>query len=259
MRESDILQVVVVDDESLAREAILHYLNEDDRFCVVEDCSDGQSALKAIHQHQPQLVLLDIEMPELNGIEVAKQLKYPFPYLVFITAFEEYAITAFEENAIDYLLKPLNKERFAKMLDRVYEQWTLKQSIWDESKTTLLAQLNTHKSTQYLKKITSKHKGMITLIPVESIYWIESQGSFSKVHLEGKTELTNLSVKQLEEVLDPGIFVRVHKSFMVNIDHIESLESYFHGEYILHLTNRSQVKLSRGYKSNLDRILNQYN
>lgn len=258
MSGNGILSVIVADDESLAREAIRVYINEDDRFRVVEECNDGQSAHEAIQIHHPDLVLLDIEMPELSGLEVAKGLTAPFPHIVFITAFEEYAVKAFEENAIDYILKPLTKERFFRMLDRVYEQWELRQSQWDNNKSQLLSQLSTTKPFKYLKKITSKRKGVISFIPVHSIVWIESQGAFSKVHLESKTELTNLSVKQLEEVLDPSTFVRVHKSFMVNIDHIESLESYFHGEYILHLTNESQVKLSRGYKENLDRILNQY-
>ena len=258
MAKKNTLKVVIADDESLAREAISIYLNEDDRFQVVKECSNGECALNSINSSHPELALLDIEMPELSGIEVAKRLEKPFPYLVFITAFEDYAIKAFEENAIDYILKPLNKERFFKMLDRVYQQWELRQSEWSDHKTQILMELQNQTASRYLKKITSKHKGVISLIPVNTIFWIESQGAFSKVHLEGKTELTNLSIKQLEEVLDPTHFVRVHKSFMVNIDHIESLESYFHGEYILHLTNGSQVKLSRGYKENLDKILNQY-
>ncbi len=252
------IKTIIADDESLAREAISIYLSEDKRFKLLIECSEGQETLDAIQKFKPDLVLLDIEMPELSGLELAKKLEAPYPNIVFITAFEEYAVKAFEENAIDYILKPINKDRFVKMLDHAYKQWELKQSQWDESKSQVLSQLQKQSRTKYLRKITSKHKGVITLIPVESILWIESQGAFSKVHLEGKTELTNLSVKQLEEVLDPEKFIRVHKSFMVNINHIKSLESYFHGEYILHLSNDSKVKLSRGYKENLDRILNQY-
>lgn len=258
MNPNGTLSVIIADDESLARESIRVYLGEDDRFNLLEECADGQTALAAIQSYKPDLALLDIEMPELSGLGLAKKLQMPYPYLVFITAFEEYAVKAFEENAIDYILKPLNKDRFSMMLDRAYEHWELKQSQWDESKTQVLAHLHSQKSARYLKKITSKHKGVISFIEVDAIFWIESQGAFSKIHLENKMEFTNLSVKQLQEILNPSVFVRVHKSFMVNIDHIESLESYFHGEYILHLTNGSEVKLSRGYKENIDKILNQY-
>lgn len=253
---NDPLSVVIADDESLAREAIRIYLGKDPRFTVLEECSDGQGAFDAILRLQPDLVLLDIEMPEFSGLELVKKLKEPFPYLVFITAFEEYAIKAFEENAIDYILKPLSKERFFKMLDRVFELWKNQQSKWDISKMKVLEEL--HNQPKYLKKITSKRKGLISFIPVDSIFWIESQGAFSKVHLESKIELSNLSIKQLEEILDPSMFVRVHKSFMVNIAHIASLESYFHGEYIIHLSNGAQAKLSRGYRENLEKIINQY-
>ncbi len=251
-----VLNVIIADDEPLAREAISKYLSEDSRFEIQVECADGKSTLEAVIKNKPDLLFLDIEMPELNGIDVANKLNPNLPFIVFITAFEEYAIKAFEENAIDYLLKPLNKDRFHKMLDKVFQLWENKQLRLDISKIDVLRLLR--ERPKYLKKITSKHKGVITLIKVDSIFWIESQGAFSKVHLERKTELTNLSIKQLEEVLDPSNFIRVHKSYMVNINHVESLESYFHGEYILKLMNGSQVKLSRGYKENLKRIIAQY-
>lgn len=252
------IKVIIADDEPLAREAIKVYLRNSGSFRILKECKDGMSALRSIQEHKPDLVLLDIEMPELKGIELVRLLKPPYPHIVFITAFESYAIRAFEENAIDYILKPFNKERFDKMIDRV-------RYVTSQNNPGLLNELN--KAVQriqkperkkYLKRISSKRNGRIYFIPIEEIIWIESAGSFSKLHMEKNIELANFSIKQLEELLDPSQHIRIHKSHMVNLDRIQSIESYFHGEYILTMSCGTTLKLSRGYKNRIDQIVNQY-
>ncbi len=247
------ISVIIADDEALSREALELYLEERPEFALLHSCKDGADALQKIRQLDPDFVLLDIEMPEVNGLEVARQLEQT--HIVFITAYEHYAVKAFEENAIDYVLKPVKKERFGKMLDRVIERYNQNGLKGDHHK--ILARL-LKEEEQYLKKISTKRKGVITFTPVNAIVYIESEGSFTKLHLSDHFEICNLSIKQLEQSLDPRLFVRIQKSIIIHIDHIRSMESYFHGEYMITMSNDQIVKLSRGYKQNLDRILKQY-
>lgn len=247
------ISVIIADDEALSREALEIYLSKRPEFALLKSCRDGAEALEEIQKLDPDFALLDIEMPEVNGIEVARQLANS--PVVFITAYEHYAVKAFEENAIDYVLKPVKKERFDKMLDRVIDRYDQNELKADHHKilTKLLKD-----EEKYLKKIATKRKGIITFIAVNSIVYVESEGSFTKLHLTDHFEVCNFSIKQLEKALDPSQFVRVQKSFIINIDHIKSMESYFHGEYLISMSNEQTVKLSRGYKQNLDRILKQY-
>ncbi len=249
------IPVLIVEDEPLAREAIKKYLLQWPQFDIVAECSNGLEAIGAIRSMDPAVVLLDIEMPELNGLEVLRKTANRAIHFVFITAFEQYAVMAFEENAADYILKPYTEERFEAMLNRVLEKIDqevvpakVRQAGWPDLPAT----------PRYLAKLTCKSKGKIRLLNVSSVCAIESAGAFCKLKTDNTTEFTNLTMKELEKMLDPTKFLRIHKSFMVNIDHIESLESYFHGEYILHLSNGAQVKLSRSYKDRLTKILNQY-
>lgn len=256
--EESTIQVVIADDEPLAREALRVYLSGNKAFELVAESKNGQEALTHIHQYQPDLVLLDIEMPEMNGLDVVRKLESSNSYVVFITAFEQYAIKAFEENAIDYILKPFDKDRFEKMLERVLDLKRKENLFWKAGQAEAVKNLNEAQKDQYLKKVTTKQKGLIQFIPVESIVSIESQGAFSKLHVASNFQISNLSIKQLETLLDPKQFIRIHKSHIVNLDHIQSMESYFHGEYILHMSNQQNIKLSRSYKHKLEVIMNQY-
>lgn len=247
------ISAIIADDEALSREALELYLGERSEFALLQSCKDGAEALQKIRQLDPDFVLLDIEMPEVNGLEVARQLIHT--HIVFITAYEHYAVKAFEENAIDYVLKPVKKERFDKMLDRVIDRYHQNGLKGDHQK--ILMKL-LKEEEKYLKKIAIKRKGVITFIRVNNIVFVESEGSFTKLHLSNHFEVCNHSIKQLEDSLNPRQFVRIQKSFIINIDHIKSMESYFHGEYMITMSNDQTVKLSRGYKQNLDRILRQY-
>lgn len=262
MSESSKISVIIADDEPIARQVLAHFLTDEPDFELLGEYGDGQAALEAIIKDQPDLVLLDIEMPELSGIDLVTQLEQPLPMVIFVTAFDQYAVKAFEENALDYLLKPFDHERFRQSLDRARQQLSKDgRSHMNESEALLEVfslLLNKPGQSRYLKKINCKHKGKISFIPVEEVLWIESEGGFCKLHLAKGMQLTNLSIKRLEELLDPATHLRIHKSHMINIDRIESIEPYFHGEYMVNLQGGQSLKLSRGYKDRLEGILNQY-
>ena len=258
---STTISVLIADDEPVARQLIRHFLSEEDDFKIVGECGDGQSVIDSIRKLKPQLVFLDIEMPEISGIDLISQLTDPLPTIIFVTAFNEFAIQAFEENALDYILKPFDQNRFIKSLDRVRKQLrsTSNHSLELDNLLNIFERVfERHTDSKYLKKISCKQRGKIKFIPVEEIVWIESEGAFCKLHLFKGLELTNLSIKQLEDRLDPTTHLRIHKSHMVNIDQIESIEPYFHGEYMVNLKDHKTLKLSRGYKNRLEKILNQY-
>lgn len=263
MSDSPTISVIIADDEPVARQLLAHFLSEENDFELLGEYGDGQAALEAIAEKKPDLVLLDIEMPELSGIDLVNRLEPPLPLIVFVTAYHDYAIKAFEENALDYILKPFDQDRFKKTLVRIREQ--LKQNQLpqasdqlDKLMTVFEKMMGYDSGKRYLKKISCKQKGKIRFLPVAEILWIESEGSFCKLHLERRMELTNLSIKSLEQLLDPRTHLRIHKSHMVNIDAIESIEPYFHGEYMINLINGKSLKLSRGYKDRLEQIMNQY-
>lgn len=263
MTSSPTISVIIADDEPVARQLLVHFLNEEKGFDLLGEYGDGQAALEAIIEKQPDLVLLDIEMPELSGIDLVSHLEAPLPLVVFVTAYHDYAIRAFEENALDYILKPFDQSRFQKSLDRIRKQFNSdgapdSQDQLDRLMFAFEAMLKKDSGKRYLKKISCKQKGKIRFIPVDDILWIESEGSFCKLHLDRGFELTNLSVKNLEQLLDPTTHLRVHKSHMVNVDAIESIEPYFHGEYMINLANGTSLKLSRSYKDRLELIMNQY-
>lgn len=258
MSRSNQITVLIADDEEPSRDVIRLYLEKDDRFKLISECTNGQEALERINLKSPDVVFLDIEMPELTGISLAGKLKDPPPKIVFITAFEEYAIEAFEENAIDYILKPFSEDRFCKMLDRIAIAIKQSEDISFEVIQGVIEKLHL-KEKNFLKKIPIKKRGKITFIHVEDIVWIESEGAYLKLHLKDQSkELVSLSMKELENELDPGQHIRIHKSYMVNIEEIETMESYFHGEYIITMSDGTELKLSRSYKEKLDLILNQY-
>lgn len=260
MTASKPIRVIVADDEPIACELLVRFLEQESDFEVLAALGDGQSALESIIELQPDLVFLDIEMPELTGIDLVGQLPEPLPKIVFVTAYDQYAIQAFEENALDYLLKPFDEERFQKSLHRIRKSFSSRQqsSDTDHLMTALHQLVDQNQGDRYLKKINCKQRGKIRFIPVSEVMWIESEGAFCKLHLKQGMELTNLSIKRLEQLLDPETHLRIHKSFIVGFDYIESIEPYFHGEYMINLVNGKSLKLSRGYKQRLDQIINQY-
>lgn len=257
------IKVIIADDEPAARASIEVLLSTYPEF-EVSHCSNGEEAVISILEEKPQLVFLDVQMPGMNGFEVIEVIKDVYlPLIIFVTAYDSYALRAFEVSAVDYLLKPYDDDRFHQSLAKARK--SIEASAVPDFVSSLQRLIEhihpaglPEKQNGYLKKLTLKHQGRISFIPVEDISYLESEGNFVKVRVNKEIKLANYTCKQLEGLLDPKRFIRVHKSYIVNINHIESVEPYMGGDYLLYITGQHKIRLSRNYKEALQQILNQY-
>lgn len=252
------IKAIIVDDEAPALANLELLLARDRQIELLATCSDGASAIDAIQTYQPDLVFLDIQMPEVSGFDVLKALSpSERPYVIFVTAFDQYALKAFEVNAVDYLLKPFDDKRFldavtkAKLLIQQQDQHALQAKLGQ-----LLQQLDQDQTQKYLKKLSVRQGTKISFIKVEEIVWIEADNQYVKVHLKAASHLMRQSLSYLDEHLDPTAFYRIHRSAIVNVNRIESIEPYFKGDYHIRLDNGTVVKLSRHRTEGLKSLLN---
>ena len=265
---NSLLRILIVDDEALARRGLKHRLNNVDDAEVIAEARNGREALKAIRELKPDLVFLDIQMPGIGGFEVIAELQgEDIPAIVFVTAFDEYAIKAFEANALDYLLKPIEDSRLHEALCRVRENLDQKQAIkHKKSLLKLVGQITgenigsmTEISTKgvdrmkkkEISKLAIKDGGRITWIPQDQIEWIDAAGDYMCVHAGGETHIMRKTMKELEAELEPSLFQRVHRSTIVNINRVKEMQSHINGEYFLTLDGGHTIKLSRTYKDKL--------
>jgi two-component system LytT family response regulator len=252
---SSIIRTLVVDDERLGRDLIKFLLQNHPTFEIVEECSNGHDALEAIEKHRPDLVFLDIQMPGINGIEVAARIsKDHRPFIVFVTAYNQYAIEAFEKNAVDYLVKPVDEDRFESMMQRVKERIRLKQDagmfeqlkrIFDqgEAASPTPAQVTSQSS----EKFVVKHDGKVSFLKMREIEYFEAAGNYVEIHTAHSQHIIYDSLSKLESRLDTEKFLRIHRSTIVNVDKINELEPYFNGEFIVKLHCGKKLKISRTY------------
>ncbi|MBA4124802.1 MAG: LytTR family transcriptional regulator DNA-binding domain-containing protein [Acidobacteria bacterium] len=255
------IRVLVVDDEPLARRGIRQLLESETDFEIVGEAANGREAVSAIEKLAPELVFLDIQMPLLDGFSFIEKVGAGLlPEIVFVTAYDEHAITAFEINALDYLLKPINPERFQKTLNRVREQ--IKNGRTKEIDHRLSALLQSLESaklnpeqTVYLDRIAVKDAGRITLVDVNEIDWISSEGNYVQLHAKGKTHLLRETMDGIERKLNPQKFLRLRRSTIVRVEEIKELTPLFNGEVELVLKNGTKLSSSRRYRKNLETIL----
>jgi two-component system LytT family response regulator len=263
-----LLRILIVDDEVLARRGLKHRLNQVDDAEVVAEARNGREALKAIRELKPDLVFLDIQMPGIGGFGVIAELRgEDIPAIVFVTAFDEYAIKAFEANAIDYLLKPIEDSRLHEAIGRVRESLHQKQAMKHKKSLLRLVsqitgenvasmkEINTkgvHKMTKKeISKLAIKDGGHVTWVPQDQIEWIDAAGDYMCVHASGKTHIMRTTMKELEAELDPSLLQRIHRSTIVNINRVIEMQSHINGEYFLTLEGGHTIKLSRTYKDKL--------
>lgn len=251
------ITAIIADDESLARSVIRNYLTGFPMIQVVAECENGLVALNEITRLKPDLLFLDIQMPELDGISLLSELK-ELPLVVFTTAYNQYAIKAFELNAIDYLLKPFDRERFGQSIKRVLEHRSLPSSMEDKL-INLQKSLNTLLETdkKYISRILIKGKTGYSFLNLEDVLWIEAYSDYIKIHTKDKFHLKNIGLNETEIKLNPQQFVRIHRSSIVNISSIREMKPYTNGEYIIHLTNGEKLKLSRSYKEKISALINE--
>lgn len=238
------IKALVIDDEPLARSIILDYLVGYPQVDVLGECGDGFDAAKTIMTKQPDLIFLDVQMPKINGFEMLELLDQR-PSVIFTTAFDEYAIRAFEQHAVDYLLKPISKARFDKAMQKYLDQKQLE----SESKNTqqLLDDVSSS-TTEKLERIVVKTGNTIKIIPVDEILYLEADDDYVNIHTEKGAYLKNKTMAYFERELDARQFVRVHRSYIVRIDLIARLEPYEKDSHIAVLTNNARISVSKtGY------------
>ena len=262
------ISTIIVDDEPQAREGLSLLLKDHNDIEVVAICKNGLSAIQKIEQLKPDLVFLDIQMPKVNGFEVLNSINYKIPYIVFVTAFDQYAVKAFEVNAQDYLLKPFSNERFDEVLELALNGLSKgKGSQTDVIEKLVSAYLSDKKqsdegeilvqkeNTSSWNKLTIKIAGKISFVDYTNIDWIEGYDYCIKVHTSEKEHIVRATLKEMELKLEEHKFVRVSKSAIVNMEKVKTIEPFFNNDLMLVLENGQQVKVTRSYKSNLGSYL----
>jgi len=240
------LRALVVDDEPLARQTLRSLLEREEDVEVVGECGDGPAAVEALRAGRPDLLFLDIQMPELDGFGVLREVRnLQVPAVVFVTAFGQHAVQAFDEEATDYLVKPFDDDRFGRALDRVRSR------IEDARRHASPEQ----QPGRWLERFAVECMGRISIVPVDTVQWIEAQDYYVQIHADGKEHLLRESLRNLESRLDPRRFARVHRSAIVNVGCVKQLRRRTHGEYALLLEDGTELKLSRTHRDQLQLLL----
>lgn len=228
------IRALLVDDEELARSVVRDYLQEHSDVQVIGECSNGYEAVKLVSELKPDILFLDIQMPKLNGLEVLDLIDEN-PAVIFATAYDEYAIQAFEVNAIDYLLKPFSKERFNKALD----------AYRNGKNKGVRSTKEAINQVEYQRRIVIKDNHEIVIIPLDELFFIEAYDDYVKIHTAQKKYVKKKTLSSYEKALNPSQFVRVHRSFIINISKLHRIENYEKNSYRAILTNGERVPISR--------------
>ncbi len=237
------MKALIIDDEPLARSIVKEYLQSHPQIELMQECGDGFEGVKAIQQHQPDIIFLDIQMPKINGFEMLELIDNP-PATIFTTAFDEYAIKAFESHAVDYLLKPFSKERF----DKAIQKWMSQNNVVVQKNNTQSLLETVSQSPMQSQRIVVKIAGKIKIIPVEEIQYLEASDDYVKIHTKEGSFLKNKTMSHFEQSLDANLFARTHRSYMVNIQQITRIEPYEKEGYVVILKSGAQVPVSKtGY------------
>ena len=234
-------KVILIDDEPLARSIVIEYLQKYPELEIVAECNDGFEGVKTIQQHEPDLIFLDIQMPKINGFEMLELIDQP-PAVIFTTAFDEFAIKAFEAHAIDYLLKPFSQERF----DKAIQKWKEQKNSSKKNTEELLETAS--QSPAQTQRIVVKNGSKIKIIPTQDVFYLEAADDYVKVHTQEGSFLKNKTMNHFEQTLDQNQFVRSHRSYIVNVQQITRIDPYEKDNHIAVLRSGAKVPVSRnGY------------
>jgi two-component system, LytTR family, response regulator len=238
------MNVLIVDDEPLAREGMKLLLKDEAAVASIAEARNGAEAVETIRSQRPDLVLLDVQMPEMDGFGVLRAIGAEhMPPVIFVTAHDRYAIQAFEVNAIDYLLKPVTRERCSQALARVRER--LGEDGDNRHVMSLLQQLAA--PPQYLARVALRSAGKVSFVNIEDILFVQAAENYVQLHLKNTRHLLHVPIATFESSLDPQLFLRIHRSLIVNVKHVHELETGPHGEYIVVLHGGTRLQSSRSY------------
>ncbi|HTQ64216.1 MAG TPA: LytTR family transcriptional regulator DNA-binding domain-containing protein [Puia sp.] len=237
------MKAIIIDDEPLARSIVKEYLQNYPQIELMKECNDGFEGIKAIQQESPDVIFLDVQMPKINGFEMLELVEQP-PAVIFTTAFDEYAIKAFESHAVDYLLKPFSKERFDKAIQKLLDQGGAQVS---KTNTKELLETVSQSPAQHLRVVV-KTAGKIKIIPVEEINYLEAADDYVKIHTREGSFLKNKTMSHFEQVLDSHQFVRTHRSYILNIQQVTRIDPYEKDSHIAQLKSGARIPVSKtGY------------
>lgn len=262
------LKALIVDDEQLARRGLELRLAKYPDIEICAQSRNGREALEAVQIHSPDLMFLDVQMPGMNGFDVLRSMSTSnMPAVIFVTAYDEFALRAFDANALDYLLKPINDDRLAEAIERARKDCNEKGAAQHRSKLLRIvceltgqelsleeALVVPESGIRYPTRLAIRDGAETTCIDVDTIDWIDAAGDYMCVHSDGDTHVLRGTMKKLEDILNPEIFVRVHRSAIVNRHRVRSMRPHRNGEYFLNLGGKTELKLSRKYKDNIERI-----
>ena len=264
--ESSSLTALVVDDEKLAREGLAMRLEALGSVDILKQCENGRAALRAIAEYEPDVVFLDIQMPGISGFDLVNQMQGDaMPMVVFVTAFDAFAVDAFQVHAVDYLLKPVEQERLEAAVNRCFERRTGQAAAADKQKLLEMVVSLSGKSEDAIRdvlltddipenqidRLAIKDGASTSFVPIRDIDWIDAAGDYMCVHVGNRTHIMRTTMKELESRLNASVFQRVHRSTIVNLERVEKVSSHMNGEYYLTLIGGSTLKMSRSYKNKI--------
>ncbi len=245
------IRALIVDDEPLARERLRMLLGAQRDVEIIGECGDGAAAVTAIEREQPDLLLLDIRMPEIDGFEVLEAVETHPPAIIFVTAYDQHALRAFEAAAVDYLLKPIDEDRFTEALDRARVKLRGVTRAEDASAGVLLEQRRAGR----IERFVVRNGDRVSFVRVEDVEWIEAAANYVRLFAGGRTHLVRSTLRSVESQLDPGLFVRIHRSVLIHIDRIASMQPYFHGEWTVTMRDGTRFTSSRSHSERLRKLL----
>lgn len=249
------LSVLVADDEKIARRRLARLIHETGEAEVVAACAGGKDAITQIIELKPQILFLDVQMPDIDGFQVLAEIQgKASPLIVFVTAFDRYAVRAFEFHAVDYLLKPYDTARFREAFSRAKQKLAQGGSKEDERIRALIAEYfsaQTPKAKPALDRLTVKIDGVLKVIRVADIDWFATEGNYLRIHLGSGSYLVRSTAASIEPQLDPSAFVRIHRRYIVNVDRIVEIQPWFAGDAIVVLRNGAKLKMSRTFRERL--------
>jgi two-component system, LytTR family, response regulator len=233
---------IIIDDEKLARDLLREYLESFDTIELIAECAKGTEAVDKINKMKPDLIFLDVQMPGMNGFDVLEEIDHE-PYVIFTTAYDQYAIKAFEKNAVDYLLKPLDEERFRLAVNRVLKRKQQENSNIEN----LLSSLRGESKASYESHIFVQKSEKLFNLPVEEIIFLEASGDYTIITTKSDQFVSSSGIGKLEEILNPETFIRVHRSTIINLNSLKEIERHFNGGMVVKMQNGKSFPVSRTY------------
>jgi two-component system, LytTR family, response regulator len=254
------IRTIIADDEPVARARVARLLQQDPEIELVAECRNGSEAIEAVNKHKPDLMFLDVQMPQVNGFEVVQQLgKERMPFVVFVTAHDQYALKAFDVNAVDFLLKPYDDDRFHASLSKAKKWMDMRFSSKLTGKLMDLMREHMHANSEYTETIVIRERGREWRVGVDDLVFMRAEGNYLHLQLKDRHHLYRMTMNAVETELDPTRFLRIHRSYIINMAHVRSHRYSGNNEFIFSMNNGERIVSGRSYKEHISKVLTEQN